>query len=353
MQSPLVTIIVPVYNLAPFLPACIDSLLQQTYTHTEIIFVNDDSSDSSLEVLTSYQQTHKNIQVFSQTNAGPGPARNTGLEHATGEYILFVDGDDTIASQTVKVCVQEALNTGADIVCFGYRKVSGTGKELKVLESFEYIPGNFEHTDYISSFLSETAHKTDKINTACWGKLYKRSLIEDHRIRFRISIFEDSPFVLETICLSGKTRCIAGNFYNYFVREKAHAEKSITSALVSDYKLSCFYASDDLMKDFLLSKNLFDKYSHLYYAYHNSRVLLYGGYFEVYADKGIENKANWTAVIDQLKKNRHSLTMRRKGLYRAFRKRIPFLNIGAFISIISPWAAHHFFRMYEKTLAPR
>jgi glycosyltransferase involved in cell wall biosynthesis len=352
MLNPLVSIIVPVYNVAPYLPACMNSLLKQTYAPLEIIFIDDDSTDSSLQLLQSYEQQYPQVRVLTQTNGGPGPARNAGLNQATGEYILFVDGDDQVAPETVAICMEAALKQEADLVCFGFKRVTTHGEEIRVLQTFSYEPENFKGTDYILGFLSEGAHRADKLNTAVWGKLFKRSLIEDHQIRYRLPIFEDSPFALEAVCLSRKTICIPGSYYFYFVRQKTAVEKSVTSNPVSDYKITHFYAADALMKNFLRSKNLFDKYRKSFYSYHNMRVLLYGGYFEIYVD-GEGNSPSWPVFMAQLKKNRQGITMHRKGLYRGYRKRIVFLNIGALLSVVSPGAAHRFFTWYEKTLAPK
>lgn len=350
MPNPVVSIIVPVYNVAPYLPRCVESLIHQTYTFTELIFINDGSTDNSLAVLQSLQQQYPAIKILSQDNAGPGPARNNGLDHASGDYVLFVDGDDWIDPETVACCFNEAQTHAADIVCFGFRKVYQQGDSLVETAPWTYEPASFAGSDYIISFFSEAMHRKDKLNTAAWGKLYRRSLIEDHFIRFRQSTFEDSPFVLEVVYASRNIRFLEDTFYAYFIREKQVSQHSITSQQVNAAKISSFYSADQLMKDFLLSKNIFEKYHRYYYAYHNTRVLLYGGYMEVYAAGDGQHQEAWPIFFSRLKEHRHDLTMDRKGLYRAYRKRIVALNIGV---MLSPRLAHRFFRWYEKTMAPK
>ncbi|MFY0255267.1 glycosyltransferase family 2 protein [Chitinophaga sp. 30R24] len=356
MKNPLVSIIVPVYNLAPYLPHCIASLLQQTYAPLEIIFVDDASTDDSLQVLTDYQQKHTHIQVHTQPNGGPGPARNTGLDHASGEFVLFVDGDDWIAPETVEMCMQEALKEAADIVCFGFSKVCKPGNELeniKVLQVFEYFPENFSRSDFIESFFSEATHWADKLNTSTCGKLYKRNLLTTHQIRFRLPIFEDSPFFLEAVYHSRIIRFISGSYYQYLIREKTNAEKSITTQAISTHKIAHFYAADELMRNFLQSKGIFHQYCRSFERYHNTRILQYGGYFETYVEANGQCQQNQDIFLQQLRQHRHTLTLSRKGLYRAFRKRIVFLNIGSAINLVSPRLTNTFFRWYEKTLAPK
>lgn len=353
MPKPLVSIIVPVYNLAPYLPACINSLLKQTYAPLEIIFINDSSTDSSLEILQEYQRQYSHLKIITQPNSGPGPARNTGLDQAGGDYVLFVDGDDWIAEETVAVCMETAIRESADIVCFGFRKVTKRDGGEVELQHFEYDPSHYLDGDYIEGALSENAHSKAKLNTATMGKLYRSSLLNDNQVRFRQATFEDSPFMFEAVFYAARVRCVKGALYNYFIREKSTTEQSITSEALSAERISDFYASDKRIRDFLVSKKVFDKYSSLYYSFHNSRVLMYGGYFDVYNKQGSKSAGSWPLFISSLKAHRDSLSLHRKGLYRAYRKRIMPLYFGAMISAFSTKAAHLFFTWYEKTLAPK
>ncbi|WP_142688269.1 glycosyltransferase family 2 protein [Chitinophaga polysaccharea] len=353
MPNPLVSIIVPVYNLAPYLPACINSLLEQTYAPLEIIFINDSSTDSSLEILKEYQRQYPHFKIITQPNSGPGPARNTGLDEASGEYVLFVDGDDWIAADTVAICIETAIGELADIVCFGFRKVTKRdGREFE-LQRFEYEPACYLDSDYVAGALSENSHNRAKLNTAVWGKLYSLSLLNNHQIRFRQAIFEDSPFTLEAVFHASRIRCVKDALYNYFIRESSTTEQSITSGILSAAKISGFYTSDEMIKDFLVSKKVFDKYDSLYYAFHNSRVLMYGGYFEVYSRQQSKASSSWPLFISALRGHWHTITLQRKGLYRAYRKRTVALYAGAMISRFSLKAAHLFFTWYEKTMAPQ
>lgn len=351
MQDPLVSIIIPVYNLAPYLPVFIRSIVRQTYTNTELIFINDGSKDNSLEVLAGFQQEHKNIRVITQPNGGPGPARNAGIDAATGKYLVFVDGDDWLEPETLTQCVEEAERTNPDIVCFGYKRVTQTGDRQDVTWQFEYNQENYTGNDYVLSCLSEECHRKDKIITAVWGKLYKTSLLQDNRIRFRIPHFEDTPFVLETAFYAKLIRFIGGTQYNYFIRDKNAGEKSETGGAANAQRLAGLYEADELMKDFLISKNVFEKYRHAFNLHHNTRVLLYGGYYQNYVDDP-GSEASHRIFMEQLLKNKKTLTWDRKGVYRQYRKRIFMLNIGAIIGSFSIAAARRFFLFYERTMAP-
>lgn len=353
MENPLVSIIVPVYNVEAYLPACMESLVNQAYPHVEIICIDDGSTDASLAVLQVHAQRDQRIRVISQENAGAGAARNRGLDAASGAYVTFVDGDDWIDLQTIEACMSQALSTGADIVCFGFRKVKKPGNELETISSFEYETGCFAANDHLNSFFAENSHRKEKLNTATMGKLYQRSLLEQHNIRFRLSVFEDTPFLLEAVYRAKKIARISGALYQYFIREKSVTTRSTTGALVSSVKLSNFYMADAWMKDFLSTENIFQQYRAAYYCFHNARVLLYGGYFEVYVDGKGQNEDAARIFTQQLRKHGKDVTFHRKGLYRAYRKRVFILKTGLWLSNISPRLAHRFFVNYEKTLAPK
>lgn len=116
----LVSIIVPVYRVEAYLAQCVDSLLGQTYPDLEIILVDDGSPDNCPAICDGYAASHANIRVIHKRNEGAGLARKTGLDHARGTYVLFVDGDDWLDRDTVACCVEAARADEADCVLFGY-----------------------------------------------------------------------------------------------------------------------------------------------------------------------------------------------------------------------------------------
>jgi len=118
MKSPLVSIIIPVYNVAPYLQKCLDSCIGQTYKNIEIISVNDGSTDNSLEILRQYEQNYGNIQVISQKNAGNSVARNRGMERSSGKYLYFLDADDYLLPETMENLVLAMEQNNLDLVRF-------------------------------------------------------------------------------------------------------------------------------------------------------------------------------------------------------------------------------------------
>lgn len=113
-----ISVVVPVYNVGKYLKRCIDSILFQTYGNLEIILVNDGSTDNSKAICESYLKLDKRIKLLNKENAGLGMARNTGIEHATGDIILFIDGDDYIADDMIESLYSDMLENEAD-TCVG------------------------------------------------------------------------------------------------------------------------------------------------------------------------------------------------------------------------------------------
>lgn len=123
-NHPLVSILVPVYNVELYLRQCLDSLKKQSLTDIEIICVNDGSTDGSLDILNDYASTDNRIKIINKRNGGLPSARNAGLDAATGEYVGFVDGDDFVEPDMFKKLYLAAKHEKADIVVCGANCIS-------------------------------------------------------------------------------------------------------------------------------------------------------------------------------------------------------------------------------------
>lgn len=119
-ETPKVSIIVPIYNVEPYLRQCLDSLVNQTYKNIEIICVDDGSTDASSEILTEYALKSSKVRVIRQENSGLSAARNVGFSFATGKYVMYVDSDDWIDVCTCEKAVFKAEEHAADLVMWPY-----------------------------------------------------------------------------------------------------------------------------------------------------------------------------------------------------------------------------------------
>ena len=120
-MSALVSVIIPVYNLENYIGNCLNSIVNQIYNELEILCVDDGSSDRSAEIIRSFCDKDGRVKYFYQENAGVSAARNSGLEKASGEYIMFLDGDDYLHSQTVEILLDGICRQEADISCVHFK----------------------------------------------------------------------------------------------------------------------------------------------------------------------------------------------------------------------------------------
>ena len=193
-MNPLISIIVPTYNVEKSIRTCIESILAQTYRNIEVIIVNDGSTDQSLAVISDLICSHHNIKVINQKNQGLSVARNTGIDAATGKYIAFVDADDKIKPDFVSSLYQIADKTGADIVRGSFRDFNGNIPKGWVPDF--NVPTNYG-TIVLDQFLSSN------ISFVVWSSIYRLDFINSNHIRFTPGIlFEDADFTIRAYMLA-------------------------------------------------------------------------------------------------------------------------------------------------------
>ena len=182
-MNDLISVIIRVYNMEPFLAECLDSVLAQTYPHLQVICVNDGSKDRSQEILEEYARRDPRIVPIVKENGGLSSARNRGLEAATGEYVMFLDSDDWLDRDICRLAVAEMEQNGVDLVMWSYiREFQNHSKPTDVLGR-ERLYFNTEGVrslhrrlfGLVGEELSDPS-KCDIIVTA-WGKLFRRQLV--------------------------------------------------------------------------------------------------------------------------------------------------------------------------------
>lgn len=223
MISPKISIIVPVYKVSLYLNQCIQSILAQTYQAIEVILINDGSPDNCGAVCDQYAASNARVRVIHKENAGTSQARNTGLEIATGKYIMFVDGDDWIDPNTCYESIQIAETTGADVVFWSYlREYPDKSLPRKVCLTEKHTfdkQGCFElRRRLVGPVGNELAHPENLDNfSTIWGKLYRRDCIQD--IRFvdltKIGTSEDTLFNIQVFANVCHAEFLDKYFYHY------------------------------------------------------------------------------------------------------------------------------------------
>lgn len=214
-MTPKISVIVPVYNSGEFLAECIESLLSQTETSCEFIFVNDGSKDNSREIIAGYQKNDSRISIINQENQGVSVARNNGIAAAKGEFISFVDADDFILHDTLETLSKLADETQADIVLYNfvYQQDGHT-----VVSQSPFPAGKPFGKDFIETELLAYMLRRDLLNSVA-NKLYRRKLIADNKIMFPAgqALGEDALFNLKAMARSGTV--VFSDYAGYFYRE--------------------------------------------------------------------------------------------------------------------------------------
>ena len=195
---PKISIIVPVYNVEKYLVQNADSLLAQTWQDFEIVFVDDGSSDNSGTICDQYAAKDPRIRVIHKSNEGLGFARNTGLDSARGDYVVFLDSDDYATPDMLERLVTPVIEEGADTVIGGFQRVNDAG-EVLYREQYEkqFFRGDDIFYQFLPKIFGSDPKKHDAFRMSVWNGLYSMEIIKNHNIRFpseRIMISEDLLF---------------------------------------------------------------------------------------------------------------------------------------------------------------
>ena len=219
-MSGLVSIIIPIYNLENYIEYCLNSVVNQTYKELEILCVDDGSTDKSAEIIKRFASSDSRIKYFYQDNAGVSAARNKGLDEATGEYVMFVDGDDYLHYQAAEILYKSLAEKDADILCSHFKITESLNEKMIPIESV------------ISESSSHEALFTEKYNSvagksAC-AKLYKTDVARLERFPVGITNGEDGYYFILLLNHNPKVFSIDCQLYYYYTRPNSTVTSSFT-----------------------------------------------------------------------------------------------------------------------------
>ncbi len=220
-----VSIIVPVYNVSVFLTRCLNSIVDQSYTDIEIILVDDGSTDGSSAICDEWAEKDSRIKVIHKQNGGLSSARNAGLEVASGEYVVFVDGDDFVDAAYIEKLLDAARGSNADIAMCNYRFVDESGKEIA---NDNYT--HYSRQDAFDSYEALRLFEDKSYRTffdVVWNKIFKRKLFDDVRFPEGINVVEDIA-VMPILYHKAEKVCVVDDaLYNYVYRAESlsHAKR--------------------------------------------------------------------------------------------------------------------------------
>ena len=229
------SIIVPVYNLEYYISATLDSLLSIQFSDDyEIIVINDGSTDGSESVIRDYQQTHSQIVLYTIKNQGVSNARNFGISKTKGEYITFVDGDDTVEPDFFEKAVRELDRGGFDFVQGNYFIVDSVGTYQQQYVEKDIVLS--ERDDMLRYFIGPNK----LIHNAVWGKVFRSEVVRRIPFDTCLTVSEDQKYVFDVLSSSKSIKLLNAHCINYIQREssavhKYNTSKEINKLYVLDY----------------------------------------------------------------------------------------------------------------------
>ena len=204
-----ISIIVPIYNIEKFLPCCIDSILAQTFTEWELILVDDGSKDTCGSICDEYATKDGRIRVIHKPNGGLTSARNAGLAMASGEWVMYLDGDDWIEPEMLELLLRKGEETGADIVMGDF------------LFAYPDRDVPYRLPDWDDCKTTSLNRYITSVWTCVWGGIHKRSLYEEHQLQSPqgVTYCEDFHLIVRLCYFARKVVNVHRHFYHYRQQE--------------------------------------------------------------------------------------------------------------------------------------
>ena len=239
-MKPLISVIVPVYNVEKYIRKCIDSIIQQTYENLQIILVDDGSSDSSGKICDEYAISDKRIMALHKKNGGTASARNLGIESSEGDYIAFIDSDDYIEKDMIEVLYRSLDHANADISICGYSYIDESGRYLE--ES-----GNVSFPDeVITDTKVAFGHFLDghaEYYVVVWNKLYRKEIWKN--LRFPEDRICEDAYVAHHIISRCKTIIYVNSILYFYVQRDSSKMSRSSDELLFRYTKDALYAYID------------------------------------------------------------------------------------------------------------
>lgn len=245
--NPELSVIVPVYNVAPYLRKCLDSILNQTFKNIEIIIVSDGPEEDN-KICAEYAAKDSRIIFIKDIGKGLGGARNAGIDIARGKYIAFVDSDDWLEPETYERAL--SYNKDSDIIIFEANIVNPEKENWQDIEKYSQL--NFKGLQKL-----DNEHILNT-NVFAWNKIFKKDIIKQHNIRFPENMqYEDFPFFFHYSFVSQKAFYLKERLYNYTQRKNSGMSKTTSGQYthIIDHLNGCYFLFEILKKSNAIAKH--------------------------------------------------------------------------------------------------
>ena len=218
------SIIIPIYNTAPYLEKCINSVLKQKLKEIEILAIDDGSTDGSLEIIKNIAKIDDRVKIFHQENKGVSSARNLGIENSSGKWITFIDSDDYLDENSICKMIESVEEKECDIGVYAFQREFGEKYEI------DFLPWSnitFEHNEILEKVIPlmlSSTHQVNSISGSVCRSIFKKNLVQNIRFNENVSIQEDLIFCLDTYSCADKIFFTNDCIYHYVKHQQTTTE---------------------------------------------------------------------------------------------------------------------------------
>ena len=255
-MSPLISIIIPVYNAEKYLSKCIESLINQSIENIEFIFINDGSIDNSKLIIESYMKKDKRILLINKQNSGASDCRNIGIEKAKGQYVGFVDSDDWVAPNMFETLYKNIKYNKSDMCIGGYNLlINNSITKIKLnLNKKIYRDKEIINEIAIPMVESNSINESNKNQGFIWNNIYNLNIIRDNNIKFHTNLKIGEDILFNLNFLKYCTKVSISDSFGYFYRYNQNSQtvsynKNLKNIMDELFKeISSFIENNDLLK---------------------------------------------------------------------------------------------------------
>lgn len=225
---PRISVIVPIYNVENYIEKCLKSLQNQTFTDFEVLLINDETKDKSAEIAEKYCNIDNRFNLYHKKNGGLSDTRNYGLERAKGEYVVFIDSDDYIHEDYLKVLYSSCVENNADMsYCRSKYSYFNLGITLKM--PFSAKKGILSKKDALNMLIRDNS-----LHSYAWNKMYKRTLFTDNNIKYPNMYFEDIATSARVLMHANKL-AVTDKYLYYYSKRFGSIMSTMNSKKINDY----------------------------------------------------------------------------------------------------------------------
>lgn len=253
-NTPAISVIVPIYNVERYLPKCLKSICNQTFTNFEVLLINDGSQDNSAAIAQKLCDTDNRFHIIHKENGGLSDARNVGLQHAKGEFIAFIDSDDYIHPDYLSVLYNACIQNHADIsYCRFKYSYFKTGITLKARPSSK--AGVFDTETALDMLIRDNI-----LHSYTWNKMYCKTLFTEHNITYPRMYFEDLATSARTLFHANRL-AVTDQYLYYYVKRFNSIMSTMNAAKINDYLRSIL-----IIRNYIQLQGAYDTYKDAIHA---------------------------------------------------------------------------------------